>query len=153
MTSWNLSRRDFLKTSAVTVAGLTLARLAPLSAEAAPAIAPSKPYESWQQLMAEKWSWDKTAKITHCVDCYPGNCSWTAYVKDGMVIREEQTGHYPQINPEMPDMNPRGCQKGASFGNVMYAKERIRYPIMRVGERGSGKWRRVTWDEALTAVA
>jgi len=50
-------------------------------------------------------------------------------------------------------MNPRGCQKGASFSRVMYGAERLKYPLKRVGERGGGKWQRITWDEALTEIA
>jgi len=158
MATAKFSRRLFLKTSALSVLALGLGRLQPLDAVAAGASPPTTvgaaaEYTGFRQLLAEKWTWDRTAKITHCVDCYPGQCSWTAYVKDDMVIREEQTGHYPRLNSDLPDMNPRGCQKGASFGDVMYGSERIRYPLMRVGERGSGKWRRASWDEALTTVA
>jgi anaerobic selenocysteine-containing dehydrogenase len=57
------------------------------------------------------------------------------------------------IEPGVPDMNPRGCQKGGSFSQVMYGAERIKYPLKRVGARGAGKWQRVSWDEALTEVA
>ncbi|MFQ5352879.1 MAG: molybdopterin-dependent oxidoreductase, partial [Candidatus Binatia bacterium] len=154
MAALGLSRRGFLKGSVLSALALSLGRLRPLDAGAAVAGSPAAvEYEGYQQLLAQRWTWDRTAKITHCVDCYPGNCSWTAYVKDGMVIREEQTAHYPQLNEDLPDMNPRGCQKGASFGDVMYAEERIRYPLIRVGERGSGKWRRASWDEALGKVA
>ena len=158
MASAKFSRRRFLKTSALSILALGLGRLQPLTAGAAESAVAvgggtAVEYTGFRQILAEKWTWDHTAKITHCVDCYPGQCSWTAYVKDGMVIREEQTGHYPRLNSNLPDMNPRGCQKGASFGDVMYGSERIRYPLMRAGERGSGKWRRVSWDEALTAVA
>ncbi len=158
----NISRRGFLKASVVSAVGLQLSRLLPCPFgvdEAAAGVSGSTgglggvAYSGWQQLRAQHWTWDRTAKVTHCVDCYPGQCSWTAYVKDNVVIREEQTGHYPQLNPDLPDMNPRGCQKGASFGDAMYGKERLRYPLIRVGERGSGKWKRISWDEALTKVA
>ncbi len=154
----NISRRGFLKASVISAVGLQLSRLLPAGtllgeAQAAVPLGAAAAYTGWKQLRAERWTWDRTHKVTHCVDCYPGQCSWTAYVKDNVVIREEQTGHYPQLNPDLPDMNPRGCQKGASFGDVMYGKERLRYPLVRVGERGSGKWKRVSWDEALTKIA
>jgi DMSO reductase family type II enzyme molybdopterin subunit len=87
------------------------------------------------------------------VDCYPGGCSFRVYTKDGIVWREEQSGVYPHIEDGVPDMNPRGCQKGSSFSRVMYGAERLKYPLERVGERGEGKWRRITWDEALTKIA
>ncbi|MBC8292314.1 MAG: molybdopterin-dependent oxidoreductase [Proteobacteria bacterium] len=155
MNSPELSRRGFIKASAASALALGLARLGPLAPgpAGAAALSTGPNYEGWRQMMAGKWTWDNTAKVTHCVDCYPGQCSWTAYVKDGMVIREEQTGHYPQLNPDLPDMNPRGCQKGASFSDLMYADERLRYPLVRVGKRGGGRWKRASWNEALGKVA
>ena len=75
------------------------------------------------------------------------------YTKDGVVFREEQGAQYPQVERGVPDMNPRGCQKGACFSEVMYGAERITYPMRRTGERGEGKWERITWDEALADIA
>ncbi|HEU4758897.1 MAG TPA: molybdopterin-dependent oxidoreductase, partial [Dehalococcoidia bacterium] len=46
-----------------------------------------------------------------------------------------------------------GCQQGACFSRVMYGAERLKYPLKRAGERGEGKWQRVSWDEALTEIA
>jgi len=38
-----------------------------------------------------------------------------------VVLREEQTGSYPPLNdPEVPDFNPKGCQKGACYAQRMY---------------------------------
>ena len=48
-------------------------------------------YRGWEDLYRQKWSWDKVAWGTHCVDCYPGNCPYRVYVKDGLVLREEQS--------------------------------------------------------------
>lgn len=36
---------------------------------------------------------------------------------------------------------------------ALYHPNRNKYPLLRVGERGSGRWRRISWDEALTRVA
>ncbi len=74
-------------------------------------------------------------------------------MRDGIVLREEQAGAYPQVSPDVPDFNPRGCQKGACYSALMYAPDRLSHPLRRVGERGSGRWRRVTWDEALSEIA
>ncbi len=158
MEGTQISRRGFLKASMLSAVGLSMKQLRPPAAEAATTAGETgagaaTSYTGYEAVLAEKWTWDRTAKVTHCVDCYPGQCSWTAYVKDNIVWREEQTGHYPQLNDDLPDMNPRGCQKGASFSDVMYGEERIRYPLVRVGERGGGKWKRASWDEALTTVA
>ena len=46
-----------------------------------------------------------------------------------------------------------GCQKGAGWSHMHYSQERVLYPLKRVGERGSGKWKRISWDQALTEVA
>ncbi len=75
------------------------------------------------------------------------------YVRDGIVWREEQTAAYVQTVPGLPDFNPQGCQKGASYSHEMYAAGRLRHPLKRVGERGAGKWKRVSWDEATDEIA
>ncbi|MBF8286508.1 MAG: molybdopterin oxidoreductase, partial [Dehalococcoidia bacterium] len=90
---------------------------------------------------------------THCVDCYPGNCPYRVYVKDGVVWREEQAGTYATVEEGVPDMNPMGCQKGAMWSQMLYARDRVLHPLKRAGERGEGKWKRISWDRALTGVA
>jgi anaerobic selenocysteine-containing dehydrogenase len=82
-----------------------------------------------------------------------GACAFNIYIKDGIVLREEQIGGYPTPNSNIPDYNPRGCQKGACYSELMYGVNRIKYPLKRIGERGEGKWKRVSWDEALTEIA
>ncbi|MEE8384468.1 MAG: molybdopterin-dependent oxidoreductase, partial [Dehalococcoidia bacterium] len=101
----------------------------------------------------DRWRWDRVAWGSHCVDCYPSNCPWRVYVRDGKVAREEQGGTFPIIEQGVPDMNPAGCQKGAMWSQMLYGEDRALYPMKRVGARGSGKWKRVTWDDALTDIA
>jgi DMSO reductase family type II enzyme molybdopterin subunit len=50
-------------------------------------------------------------------------------------------------------MNPLGCQKGAAWQAQLDSGERLLYPQRRAGDRGSGAWDRVTWDDALDTVA
>src|SRR3972149_2824334 len=50
-------------------------------------------------------------------------------------------------------MNPMGCQKGAMWSQMLYARDRVLHPLKRAGERGEGKWKRISWDQALTGVA
>jgi len=115
---------------------------------------PLPPYGGWADVYRQKFEWDRRVRCTHIVNCwYQRNCSWNVFVKDGVVLREEQAGVYPAVSPEVPDFNPRGCQKGACYSALMYAPDRLRYPLRRVGERGSGRWKRVSWDEALAEVA
>ena len=101
----------------------------------------------------EKWEWDSVHWGTHCVDCYPGDCPVRVYVKDGKVVREEQSGTIGTIEEGVPDFSPMGCQKGASWSASLYGPDRVMYPLKRAGERGEGKWERVTWDKALTEIA
>jgi DMSO reductase family type II enzyme molybdopterin subunit len=74
-------------------------------------------------------------------------------VKAGKVVREEQAGTLPAIEPGIPDMNPMGCQKGACWGHCHYSPDRVTRPLKRVGERGEGKFEPVSWDEALSDIA
>jgi complex iron-sulfur molybdoenzyme family reductase subunit alpha len=119
----------------------------------------SYPYRGWESLYRDQFTWDKVVRSTHSANC-TGSCSWMVYVKDGVMVREEQAADYPRINDDLPDYNPRGCQKGACFVEYVYGAQRIKYPLMRKGlragkpaERGSGLWERVSWDEALDYVA
>ena len=110
-------------------------------------------YRSWEELYRRQWTWDRVAKGTcNRADCIAA-CSLDLYVKDGIVWREEQNAIYDQTNASVPDFNPRGCQKGACYSDLMYDATRIKYPLRRVGERGSGRWERVSWEEALEQIA
>ena len=51
-----------------------------------------------EELYRDKWKWDKVVVGTHCVDCYPGNCPYRVYVKDGVVFAEEQCCSCPRGN-------------------------------------------------------
>lgn len=88
----------------------------------------------------------------HCVNCQ-GNCAWTVWSKDGKVTRESQSANYPAISPDIPDSNPRGCNKGAQHSQIMYNEDRLKFPLRRTGPRGSGQWERITWDEAIDEIA
>jgi len=109
-------------------------------------------YRDWEDLYREEWDWDSTARSTHSVNC-TGSCSWEVYVRNGQVWRESQAGDYPQFDESLPDPNPRGCQKGACYSDYVNADHRVLHPLRRTGERGEGKWERISWDEALTEIA
>src|SRR3990170_6270268 len=111
------------------------------------------PTSSWAERYRKRWVWDKTAWASHCINCYPGNCQYRVYVKDGVILREEQAGTYGPIETGVPDMNPMGCQKGNAWSQMLHSPERVLYPLKRAGERGEGNWTRLTWDEALTEIA
>ncbi len=115
--------------------------------------ASSSEYTTSQDVYRDKWTWDSVHWGTHCVDCYPGDCPVRVYVKDGKVVREEQAATLPVIEEGVPDFNPMGCQKGASWSQSLYGPDRVMYPLKRAGERGEGRWDRVSWDQALTEIA
>ncbi len=111
------------------------------------------PYRGWEDFYRDEWTWDTVARSTHSQNC-TGSCSWNVYVKDGIIMREEQAADYPDIDPSYPNVNPRGCQKGACYAaEYVNGDRRIKYPLIRTGARGEGLWRRATWDEALTLIA
>ncbi|MEE8346821.1 MAG: molybdopterin-dependent oxidoreductase, partial [Dehalococcoidia bacterium] len=110
-------------------------------------------YKGTEDLYRERWRWDKVFSATHCVDCYPGNCPYRVYVKDGVIFCEEQAGTLPVIEEGVPDMNPMGCQKGAAWSRLLYSPERVLHPLKRAGKRGEGKWKRISWDQALSEIA
>jgi len=153
-----ITRRQFLVGTGAASVALALSNLHPLLPPCAAAAdstpMPLKPYGDWRDVYRQQWTWDRVVKSSHFTNCwYQSHCAWNVYVKDGVVWREEQVAAYPQTNPEVPDFNPRGCQKGACFSERMYDAARVTYPLKRVGERGSGKWKRVSWDEALQDLA
>ncbi len=158
-----MNRRAFLKAGG-SVLALSLCHLelahsvtpngASGASQSSPLDAAAIEYNSFEDIYRKKWTWDSVAKSTHFVNCwYQRNCSWNVYVKKGIAWREEQSATYEQITPGVPDFNPRGCQKGACYSQRMYDAGRLTHPLKRAGQRGEGKWQRVSWDEALAAIA
>jgi len=145
MATGGTSRRRFLAGSGAAALSLSL-RYAP-----AVAAGPQAPYGAWEDLMRRKWTWDRVAHGTHGTNC-TGTCAFNVYVKNGIVWREEQQGEYGR-SEDAPDYGPRGCQKGLRHAKYMYGRQRILYPMKRAGPRGSGRWERVSWDQALAEIA
>ncbi len=152
-----VTRRRFLQGTGAGLLGLALHRLswaAPGNETASPFPAALPEYRAWEDLYRRQWTWDRVGRTTHFVNCWPQiHCAWDVYVKDGIAWREEQAADYPQIRPDVPDFNPRGCNKGACFSHRMYDATRLKYPLKRGGERGSGTWQRVSWEQALGEIA
>ncbi|MFB6157481.1 MAG: molybdopterin-dependent oxidoreductase, partial [Haloferacaceae archaeon] len=161
-----VARRDFLKgVGAATALGLTgLGAASDRGMQGLKTVSDpvgDYPYREWEDLYREQWDWDAVARSTHSVNC-TGSCSWNVYVKNGQVWREEQAGDYPQFDESVPDPNPRGCQKGACYTDYVNADHRVTEPLVRVDwsaddpspeGRGDARWKQVSWDEALAAIA
>lgn len=84
----------------------------------------------WERGYRQRWQHDKVVRSTHGVNC-TGSCSWKVYVKDGLVTWETQQTDYPRTRPDLPNHEPRGCPRGASYSWYIYSANRLKYPKIR----------------------
>jgi len=85
---------------------------------------------AWEDSYRKRWQHDKIVRSTHGVNC-TGSCSWKIYVKGGIVTWETQQTDYPRTRPELPNHEPRGCSRGASYSWYLYSGNRLKYPLIR----------------------
>ncbi|MEJ2739442.1 MAG: molybdopterin-dependent oxidoreductase [Dehalococcoidia bacterium] len=84
---------------------------------------------------------------TFCSLCGPSMaCGLNCYVKDGKLVRIEGM-------KESPVNNGKLCPKAYGSIQWLYSPQRLKYPLKRVGEKGEGKFTRITWDEAIDTIA
>ena len=74
-----------------------------------------------------------------------GGCGVLAYVKDGRLVKIEG-------DPDHPWNQGRLCPRCLALTQYLYHTDRLRHPLRRVGERGQGKWQRISWDEAFDLI-
>lgn len=131
-----ISRRVFLKYASA-LAGVTaldqtgllsLKKLSPAEAEAV------------QKAMGKY-----EVKYTACAMC-PAECGLEAWTIDGKLAKIYG-------NKEVPMNDGIACAKGASAGQLVYSPYRLKYPMVRVNDRGLGKYKKVTWGEAIDYIA
>lgn len=84
----------------------------------------------WEHFYRNRWQYDKVVRSTHGVNC-TGSCSWKIYVKSGLVTWEIQQTDYPETRPGLPNHEPRGCPRGASYSWYLYSANRVKYPMIR----------------------
>ena len=82
----------------------------------------------WERSYRDRWAHDKVVRSTHGVNC-TGSCSWNVYVKDGLITWETQAVDYPSTGPDMPEYEPRGCPRGASFSWYTYSPAAAEVPV------------------------
>jgi anaerobic selenocysteine-containing dehydrogenase len=83
---------------------------------------------------------------TICSICSPAShCGINAYVKDGVIIKVEGTSENPHSGGTL-------CSKGSASRQWIYHKDRLRTPLLRTGERGSGEFKKISWDQALDMI-
>lgn len=84
----------------------------------------------WERAYRNRWAHDKVVRSTHGVNC-TGSCSWKIYVKNGLVTWETQQTDYPRTRADLPNHEPRGCARGASYSWYLYSAARLKYPMIR----------------------
>jgi anaerobic selenocysteine-containing dehydrogenase len=80
-----------------------------------------------------------------CLQC-SARCGIIGYVERGRLVKIEG-------NPFHPNNQGKICNKGLAGINQLYDPDRILYPMKRLGGRGEGKWKRISWDEAYGIAA
>ena len=112
---------------------------------------PAEHWDDWVEWDGARWP-KKVARRytlvpTICFNCESA-CGLLAYVdKKTFEIRKFEG------NPAHPGSRGRNCAKGPATHNQIYDPERILYPLKRVGERGEGKWKKISWEQALSEIA
>jgi anaerobic selenocysteine-containing dehydrogenase len=115
------------------------------------AFPPKERWDDWVELSSRAWPAREEHHYmlvpTTCFNCESA-CGLLAYI-------DRDTGRVRKFegNPEHPGSRGRNCAKGPATINQVTDPDRILYPLKRAGRRGEGKWQRITWDEALDALA
>ena len=98
---------------------------------------------------------------TVCLGCHSA-CGLQVKVKDGVLIKIDGNPYHPNCmenhipydtDPRQADkMNGTVCAKGGATMQTMYNPYRVQHPMKRVGPRGSGKWKTITWEQAYKEI-
>ncbi|MFA0414457.1 DMSO/selenate family reductase complex A subunit [Vibrio renipiscarius] len=134
-----MKRRTFMKWGAA-VGGTTAAVGMGLPLKAAAAEATT------QQDGETKTVW--SACMVNC----GSRCALRVHTKDG-VITQIETDNRGDDNGEFGTHQIRACLRGRSIKHRVYNPDRLKYPMKRVGERGEGRFERISWDEAMDLMA
>lgn len=83
-----------------------------------------------------------------------GNCLMDVTVRNGKIVKTT-AGAIPEdeLLPDDKKYSRRICLRGLSHIQRTYSSYRLKYPMRRVGPRGSGQWEQISWDAALTEIA
>ncbi|WP_032092936.1 DMSO/selenate family reductase complex A subunit [Necropsobacter rosorum] len=141
-----ISRRAFLKKGSSFGAAVIAAEIAlPFNVLAAEPTAGRNTAKSALQNGAEKVVWSACT-----VNC-GSRCPLRMHVKDNRIlyVETDNTGS----ETYNVDHQVRACLRGRSMRRRVYNPDRLKYPMKRVGKRGEGKFKRISWDEALTEIA
>ncbi len=128
-----ISRRDFLKLGAASVGALAVGQMLP------PMVAKAAKDSGVLNAAGDG------IISTMCEMCV-WRCGVLAKIKEGRVVKLDG-------NPEHPHSRGNLCPRGQSGLMNTYDPDRVLTPLIRVGQRGEGKFREATWEEALDLVA
>ncbi len=108
---------------------------------------PMEQWDDWSEFDPHAWPLQKERNYalvpTTCFNCESA-CGLVGYVdKQTMEVRKFEG------NPYHPGSRGRNCAKGPATINQIKDTDRILYPLKRDGERGSGKWKRISWPQVL----
>ncbi len=130
---WLLSRRGFLKLTGAGFAALGLYKLG-LEEAVLKVLAQGEEYPG----LEETW-------VPSVCRLCPAGCGILVRVIGGRAVKIEG-------NPLNPNNQGRLCPRGQAGLQLLYHPDRIKGPLRRAGERGSGEWQSISWDEALNLV-
>ena len=85
-----------------------------------------------------------------CVINCGQRCPLRCFTKNGKVIRIETDNTSPDT---LGPRQLRACQRGRSMRERLYSPDRLKFPMKRVGERGEGRFERISWEEAIATIA
>lgn len=112
---------------------------------------PPEHWDHWVEYDSKSWPERKENAYmlvpTACFNCEAG-CGLLAYIDKETMTMRKLVG-----NPYHPASRGRNCAKGPATLNQVEDQDRVLYPMKRVGERGAGKWDRVSWDSVLDDIA
>ncbi len=128
-----LTRRNFLKLSGLTLGSLAASSLLP-------------PRVAHAARKAGLIDANGNGYIPSMCEMCVWRCGLLAKVQKGRVVKLEG-------NPDNPHSTGKLCARGQSGLMNTYDPDRVLYPLIRVGQRGSGQFRRASWEEALDLVA
>ncbi len=132
-----VSRRKFLQGSvALTIAGGTAISTTNLF---------SNTHEKGELTVTTKTGTGEAKEVATLCEMCVNKCAAIARVEDGIVTKLNP-------NPRFPKSKNMLCPRGNAGIQALYDPDRLKHPMIRIGEKGEGKFKKVTWDEAYDAI-
>lgn len=113
------------------------------------------PFSTLRTAVAKAMNDQETVTWSACTVNCGSRCPVRVVTKNKQIIRIEtdNTGRPEACNFGNDQPQVRACLRGRSIKQRVYSKDRLLYPMKRVGERGEDKFERISWDQALDEIA